>query len=299
MTTQAVAVIGTGAMGAGMARVLLQGGLEVRVYNRTAERAAPLVEAGARQAATAGEAAAGAGAVITMVADDAALEGVTLGAGGILEAMGEGAVHLSMSTVSPELSRRLAALHEERGQAYVAAPVFGRPDAAAAGKLWICASGAAAARERVRPLLEAMGQRVFPYGDDPGAANVVKLAGNFTIIAATEALAEAYTLAEKNGIERTAVHEFFTSTLFACPIYERYGRAVAEHRYQPAGFRLTLGLKDIRLALGAARQSEVPMPLGSLLHDRLLSAVARGRAEIDVAGMALEVSEAAGLSPAP
>jgi 3-hydroxyisobutyrate dehydrogenase-like beta-hydroxyacid dehydrogenase len=201
-----------------------------------------------------------------------------------------------MSTISPATSRRLAARHDERGAFYVAAPVFGRPEAAAARKLWICCSGAKEGREKARPVLEALGQGVFDFGDDPAAAGVVKLAGNFLIASALEAMAEAWTLAEKNGIPRRSVADLFSTTLFACPIYKNYGDVIAGERYSPAGFRLALGLKDIGLALETAAESGVPMPLASLLRDRLLGSVARGRKDLDWAGLALAVSEEAGLS---
>ena len=232
-----------------------------------------------------------------MLADDQALEAVTLGDAGILAGLGEGGLHVSMSTIAPATARRLAEAHAERGAAYLAAPVFGRPDVAAAGKLWVLASGTDAARERARPLLEAMGQKVFDFGDDPGAANVVKLAGNFLLIAAIEAMAEAFTFGEKNGIERAAMAELFGSTLFACGVYQNYGRAVAAQRPSAGGFRLALALKDVNLALGAAGASAVPMPLASLLRDRMLSALAKGGGDLDVSRLALEVSESAGLHP--
>jgi 3-hydroxyisobutyrate dehydrogenase-like beta-hydroxyacid dehydrogenase len=177
----------------------------------------------------------------------------------------------------------------------LAAPVFGRPEAAAAKKLWICISGNGAAKERVLPLLNELGQKVFDFGEQIGAANVVKLTGNFLIVSALEAMAEAFTLAEKNGIERTQVAELFGQTLFACPIYQNYGRAIAQEQYEPAGFKLSLGLKDVDLVLQTAQESQMPMPLASLVHDRLIAAVAKGRGDIDWTGLALGVSEEAGL----
>jgi 3-hydroxyisobutyrate dehydrogenase-like beta-hydroxyacid dehydrogenase len=218
-----------------------------------------------------------------------------LGEGGILEKLGSGGVHISMSTVSPATAGRLAQQHEQHGSHYLAAPVFGRPEAAAAKKLWICLSGNGAAKERVLPLLNGLGQKVFDFGEQIGAANVVKLTGNFLIVSALEAMAEAFTLAEKNGIERTQVAELFGQTLFACPIYQNYGRAIAQEQYEPAGFKLSLGLKDVDLVLQTAQESQMPMPLASLVHDRLIAAVAKGRGDIDWTGLALGVSEEAGL----
>lgn len=288
-------IVGLGAMGMPLARLLRGDGYALRVFNRTRSRAEPLLGEGVEVADSPGGVAVPGGIAMTIVSDDDALEEVTLGEGGLLGRLGEGGIHLSMSTVSPETSRRLAALHRERGEAYLAAPVFGRPDAAAAGRLTVCLAGDPAARERVAPVLRSVSQGVFDFGDEPAAANIVKLAGNFLVGAAIEAMAEAFTLAEKNGIERMRMHELFSSTLFACPVYQNYGRLVAEQRYEPAGFRMPLGLKDVSLVLQAAWSSVAPMPVANLLHDRLAASVAKGRTELDWAGIALEVSEAAGL----
>ena len=292
-----IAVVGLGGMGSGAARRLLDQGHRVTVWNRSAAKAAPLVERGAKAAQSPGEAAAGAGIVITLLADDQALEEVVLGPEGIAARLGEGGVHLSMSTIAPATARRLAEAHREAGAAYVAAPVFGRPDAAASGQLWIVTSGPAAAKERARPVLEALAQGVQDFGEDPAGAHVVKLAGNFMIAAATEAMAEAYTLGEKCGLDRARLAEFFGATLFPSRIYQNYGKAIAEHRYEPAGFKLRLGLKDLRLVLGAADASEMPMPLASLLHDRLLALAAQGHGEIDWTAIGLAAAREAGVSP--
>jgi 3-hydroxyisobutyrate dehydrogenase-like beta-hydroxyacid dehydrogenase len=178
---------------------------------------------------------------------------------------------------------------------YVAAPVLGRPEAAAAQQLWICLSGARAARERVQPVLKALGQGVFDFGEEPGAANVVKLANNFLIAAAMEAMAEALTLAEKNGVDRSQVIDLIGQTGFSCPIYQGYGKAIAHRRYTPAGFYLSLGLKDVDLVLQTANDVEMPMPFASFLHDRLLASVAKGRGDMDWSALALGVSEDAGM----
>jgi len=294
---ETIAVAGLGGMGSGAARRLLETGHRMIVWNRTAEKTTPLVERGAEAARSPGEAASGAGIVITFVADDAALEEVVLGPEGVAARLGPGAVHLSMSTISPETARRLVEAHRQQGGAYVAAPVFGRPDAAAAGQLWIVTSGAAEAKAKARPILEALGQGVHDFGDDPVAAHVVKLAGNFLIAAATEAMAEAYTLGEKCGLDRMQLAEFFGASLFPSRIYQHYGRLVAEHRYEPPGFKLKLGLKDMRLVLGAADAHDMPMPLASLLHDRLLALAAQGHGEIDWTGIGLAVARDAGAAP--
>ena len=291
-----IGFIGLGAMGEAMARVLMRAGYPLRVYNRTPGKANALVAEGAGPAASPADAATAGGVAITMVADDGALEEVTLGPRGIAGRLGEGGLHLSMSTVSPELSRRLASAHAERDELFVAAPVFGRPPAAAAGKLRICFSGSKEGVERARPLLSALGQGgVFDFGADPGAASVVKLGGNFLIMAMIEGLAEMYTLADRNGIGVAGVNDFVTGTLFASPMYQMYGQLITESRFEPPGFRLRLGLKDIDLALAAAESSGVPMPFASLIRERLADAVDSGRGEIDVSGLTLGVREAAGM----
>ena len=290
MTT--IGFVGLGNMGLPMARNLREGGFDVVAFNRTRRKADEFAAGGGRAAPLPRDAAAP-GIVVSMVADDSALEEVVEGAGGILEGLPRGGIHLSMSTVSPSVARRLAARHADRGAAYVAAPVFGRPDAAASRKLWICVSGSG--RDRAREVLAALGQGTFDFGDDPGAANVVKLSGNFLIASAMESMAEAFALCEKNGIPRGAAAGLFSSTLFSCPIYKNYGDAIAAERYSPAGFRLALGAKDMTLVLGAASESGVPMPAASLVHDRLLASAGRGRSDLDWSGLALAVSEDAGL----
>jgi 3-hydroxyisobutyrate dehydrogenase-like beta-hydroxyacid dehydrogenase len=292
---EAIAFIGLGNMGLPMATNLLAAGYPLKVYNRTPEKAQPLVEQGAKLVHHPSEAVELGGIVITMLANDSALEEVVSGENGILPQLGKDGLHLSMSTVSPATSRNVAALHEQHESHYVAAPVFGRPDAAAARKLWIALSGKTAAKERVKPILEQLGQGTFDFGEVAESANVVKLVGNFMIISAIEAMAEAFTLAEKNGIDRTEVANLFGQTLFACPIYQNYGRMIAQQQFEPAGFKLSLGLKDVTLALQTARESQMPLPLASLLHDRLLSLVAEGKSEIDWTGLALKTSQEAGL----
>ncbi len=291
-----IGFIGLGRMGLPMAGNLLKAGYTLRISNRTPSKAASLVDQGAKLVPLPREVAEPGGIVITMLSNDPALEEVAGGGKGLVERLGPGGIHLSMSTVSPATSRKLADEHQRYGVAYLAAPVFGRPEAAVARKLWICISGLQSAKERVRPVLNAIGQGVYDFGEDPGAANIVKLSGNFLIASAMEAMAEALTLAEKNGINRASVADMLGQTLFACPIYQNYGKAIAQQRYEPAGFNLSLGLKDIDLVLQTAASTTVPMPLASILHDRFLSALAKGREELDWAAIALSVSEDAGLS---
>lgn len=290
-----IGFIGLGSMGLPLATNLLESGYQLRVYNRTAAKAQPLVEKGAIAVKAPAEVLEPGGIVITLLSNDQALEEVVLGEQGLLNSLTADSVHLSMSTVAPATAKKLAAQHNQHGAHYLAAPVFGRPDAVVARKLWLTLAGDEAAKARVRPLLEKVGQGIFDFGEDVGAANVVKLAGNFLIISAIEAMAEAFTLAEKNGVDRAQIADLFGQTLFACPIYQNYGRMIAQQQYEPAGFKLALGLKDVTLALQTARASQMPMPLASLLHDRLIAAVANGKGEIDWTGLALTASEEAGL----
>jgi 3-hydroxyisobutyrate dehydrogenase-like beta-hydroxyacid dehydrogenase len=238
-------------------------------------------------------------AVITMLADDSAVEGVVFGEGGALQSLGQGAVHVSMSTISVALSERLAAAHTRAGQPYVAAPVFGRPDAAAAGKLFIVAAGAPDIVDACMPLFEAMGQRVFRIGDEPKAANLVKLSGNFLIASVIEALGEAMALVGKAGIDRRQYVDILSSTLFGCPVYTTYGMLIAERSFEPAGFAAPLGHKDIRLTLAAAETLRVPMPLASLLHDRFLTLLALGGEALDWSAIGQVAARDAGLEALP
>jgi 3-hydroxyisobutyrate dehydrogenase-like beta-hydroxyacid dehydrogenase len=293
--SETLGFIGLGSMGEPIAANLIQAGYKLRIFNRTASKAAKLVEKGAVSAPSAADVAEPGGIVITMLADDRAVEDVCLPAGSFVERLGAGGLHISLSTIAPATARRLAEHHKKHQVDYLASPVFGRPDAAATKRLWICVAGSSAAKARVQPILAAIGQGVFDFGEDPGGANVVKLCGNFLIASAIEALSEVFTLARKNGVDPKAVAEMFGKTFLACPVYQGYGKQISEQRFEPAGFRLALGLKDINLALQTAGASAVPMPLGSLLRDRWVSAVAKGRADMDWTAVALGVAEDAGL----
>lgn len=290
------AFIGLGSMGFPMARNLLSAGHPLVVYNRTTSRADELGRQGATVARSPRDAVQAAEAVITMLADDSAVEQVMFGDNGALAGLDAGAVHVSMSTISHLLSRRLAKEHPTRGQYYVAAPVFGRPEAAETAKLWILAAGAPEAIERCRPLFEAMGQGLEIVGDDPPMANVLKLAGNFLLASAIEAMGEAFALVQKHGIEPERFLEIVNGRLIRSPIYQNYGTLIANRRWEPAGFKLRHGLKDVRLALSAAEEVTVPMPLGSLIRDQYLTAMARGWADIDWAALARVIAANAGLS---
>jgi 3-hydroxyisobutyrate dehydrogenase-like beta-hydroxyacid dehydrogenase len=290
-----MAFLGLGRMGLPMARNLLAAGHELVVYNRTRGRAEPLESEGARVAGSPAEAAEAVEVLVTMLADDAAVEHTVLGASGALATLPEGAVHLSMSTISTALSRRLGREHAAAGQAYVAAPVFGRPEAAASAELWVLAAGAPEAIDRARPVMEALGQGVIELGEEPETASLVKVAGNFLLSSMLEGLAEAFALVRKNGVDPELFLDIVNGLLFRSPIYEGYGRLIARGSYQPAGFALKLGLKDTRLVLAAADESEVPMPAASVVHDRYLTGVARGLGELDWAGLGRIAAEDAGL----
>ena len=268
-----------------MAANLLAGGHEVTVYNRTPTKARALVERGAHAVARVADACRG-DAVVTMLADDAALESVVFGGDGVVANLGAGAIHVSMSTISVAMSKRLAATHADARQRFVAAPVFGRPEAAAAAKLFILAAGAPDAVDACSPLLEAMGQKTFRFGDEPSAANLVKLTGNFLIASAIEALGEAMALVGKAGVDRGQYLDLLTSTLFTAPVYKTYGGMIAEQKFEPAGFAAALGGKDIRLTLAAAETLRVPMPLASLLRDRFLTLFAHGGEALDWSAIA-------------
>jgi 3-hydroxyisobutyrate dehydrogenase-like beta-hydroxyacid dehydrogenase len=286
-----VGFIGLGQMGHAMAGNLLKAGHELTVWNRSPEKAKDLLGRGARWAESPGQAADG-DVVMTMLADDHALEAVVYGDGGILAAP---ALHVSHSTISVPLAERLARDHGVRS-GFVSAPVFGRPAAAQAAKLFVVTAGQPDLVARCEPLFAAIGQRSFHVGDSPSAANLVKLGGNFMIMAAVEAMAEAMTLVEAGGVERCAMLEVLTGTLFNAPIYHTYGELLVEDRFRPAGFAAPLGLKDMNLADSAATASRVPMPVLGVVRDHLRAAIATEGEDIDWASVALAVRKAAGRS---
>jgi len=294
---QTVAFIGLGSMGMPMARNLVNAGHVVIVWNRTPMPEAERAANGFESAASPAEAAArSSGIVITMVADDVALEAVTLGEHGLLKALGaKQGLHVSMSTVSVQIAAEMAAAHTAAGCRYLAAPVFGRPDAAAAAKLSVVAAGDAADIAQVEPLLKAMGQAVFHVGPKPEQANTVKLAGNFLLMSMLESLGEAFALTGKAGVDARQVLDIVNGALMRSPVYENYGNIAINKRFDPPGFKLRLGLKDANLVLAAATAAAVPMPAASLVHDRMLGGVARGAGELDWSVIARLVAEDAGL----
>jgi 3-hydroxyisobutyrate dehydrogenase-like beta-hydroxyacid dehydrogenase len=289
-----VGFIGLGNMGSGMAASLLKAGHELAVYNRTSDKTRPLVEKGARKAASVADACKG-DVVITMLADDSALESVTFNDAGIVNNLGKHAIHVSASTISVALADKLAAEHAKRGQRFVSAPVFGRPEAAVSAKLFIVAAGAADAVDTCRPLFEAMGQKTFRFGEKPSSANLVKITGNFMISSTIETLSEAMALVAKGGLDQHQYLEFLTATLFNAPIYKTYGTLIADKKFKPAGFAAPLGLKDARLALAAGESLRVPLPLANLVRDRFLRLLARGDETIDWSAISMLAAEDAGL----
>ena len=291
---ETVAFLGLGLMGQGMALQLLEGGYRLRVYNRTPEKAQPAVQKGAKFFQDPLSAVRSSTVLITMLSDDDAVKEVVDDQ--VLRELGQGNIHISMSTISPAAAQDLARRHEEKHVHYLACPVFGRPDAASSGKLRLCLSGDQEAKTRVRPLLDVLGQEVYDFGSDPAAANVIKLAGNFLIVSAIEAMSEAFSFVEKNGVDPNLLYGLLTQTLFACHVYQNHGKSILEQRFLPAGFRLALGSKDIRLVRDTARNSQVPMPLASLLEDRFLRSLANGRADMDWSAIALDQRDSAGLN---
>jgi 3-hydroxyisobutyrate dehydrogenase-like beta-hydroxyacid dehydrogenase len=275
-----IGFIGLGHMGTGMAANLLRAGHDLTVYNRTPGKAQPLVSQGARAVTAVADACRG-DVVITMLADDRAVESVTFGNDGVLAKLRGGAIHLSMSTISVALSEQLAETHAKAGQRFVAAPVFGRPEAAAAGKLFIAAGGTPDAVEACMPLFHVLGQSTFLVGDKAQQANLVKLSGNFLMASLIESLGEAMALVGKAGIDRREYLGFLTSTLFPAPVYKTYGELIADGRFRPAQFAAPLGFKDIRFTLAAAESLRVPMPLASLLHDRFVRLLAQDGETMD------------------
>jgi len=283
-------------MGVGMAGRLVDAGHTLAVYNRTAQRGDKLRERGAVLAETPEAAARGAEVVFTMLADDPAVEHVVFAADGILAAMDNNAVHVSASTISVSLARRLMAAHARAGQRYASAPVFGRPDAAAAGRLFVVAGGPDDVLAYLQPLFDAIGQRTYRMSADPSNANLVKLSGNFMLFAAIEALAESFALVRKAGVDVVAFKDLLTSSLFNAPVYHTYGDLLVTANDQNAGFTVPLALKDVRLAIAAAEALRVPMPVASLVHDAFVSAMARGYENRDQSVLGRVAAENAGVT---
>ena len=292
--TPSLGFIGLGRMGLPMAQHLLDADFPLAVFNRTASRADALRQNGARWADSPRELAARSDIVISIIADDAALRAIALGEDGILAGLKPDGIHVDMRTVSPDVTKELAPLYHDRGAHFVASPVFGRPEAAAAAKLWICPAGPAAASDRCRPAFEVMGQGVIVVGEEPHLANVLKLVGNFFVIAGIETISEALTLAEKGGLQNETVLELIRA-LLPVPLFQGYGNRIAKQEFLPAGFALALGLKDVGLMQKLAKDVAAPLPLADLADNHLRAAFARGRGDLDWGALATVIREMAGL----
>lgn len=287
-----IGFIGLGSMGLPMAENLLKAGHELAVYNRTKEKTTGLAEKGARVAQTPAEAAEKAEVVFTVLSDDEALKQAVFQERGLLEGLEEGGVHVSVSTISVELAENLSKTHEEKGQQFVSATVLGRPEAAAAAALRVILAGPEQARNRVWPALKAISQEIFVMGEEAHLSNVTKLGNNFLLVSMLEALSEAFLMTEKYGIERSAFLEV-ASALFGSPVYKNYGTIMAEEAFEPAGFKLKLGLKDVNLARKAAEAVGSPMPLAELAGKHYEAGIDKGWENLDWAAL-IKCVEAAG-----
>ncbi|MGA8028492.1 MAG: NAD(P)-dependent oxidoreductase [Bryobacteraceae bacterium] len=290
-----IGFVGLGRMGSGIARNLLRAGHELTLYNRTRGKAEALAGDGGRIATSPAEASRDAEAVFTMLSDDHAVADVVFGEHGIASALKQGALHISSSTISTAFARRLADEHSRRGQTFISAPVFGRPEAAESKKLIVLAAGESAAVERCRPVLDAIGRHTFVAGAEPWQANAMKLCGNFMIAAMLEAFSEAFAVMRKAEIDP---HLFLAVIveLFGSPVYKNYGTLIADQNFEPAGFALKLGLKDVRQAIEAAEDLDVSMPFAGIIRGNLVSAIAHGQENLDWSSLALVVARSAGLA---
>lgn len=280
-----IGFLGLGTMGRPMAANLVKAGHQVRVWNRSQEPVAALAAEGAFAAAIPQEASNDAEIVISMLADDEATRAVVID-GGALEAMTPGSVHINMATVSVACARDLERRHHDKGVRYVAAPVLGRVNVAEAGQLNILAAGDPGALRDVQPIFDILGQKTWTFGDRPEQANAVKLAVNTMIAAAIGAMGEGIALSQGYGIPKADFIDLITSTIFSAPVYKGYGAAIAEERFEPAGFKLALGLKDVRLTMEAAESAHVPLPIASVLRDNHLDSLAHGEGHWDWAALA-------------
>src|SRR3954469_6147640 len=275
-----IGFIGLGNMGSAMAANLVRAGHADPVYIRSRAKVQSLAAEGATPANSVAEACGG-DIVISMLANDDAVTGGTLGDDGIVASLADGAIHVSSSTVSVSLSEQMTTAHAQAGQRFVAAPVFGRPEAAQTANLFVVAAGDPATLQAVSAAFDAISQHAFVVSDEPKTANLVKLSGNFLITSVIESLGEAMALVGKAGVDKHEYLDILTSTLFGAPIYKTYGALIAGEQFEPAGFAASLGQKDIRLVLAAAEELQVAMPVASLIRDRFLTLLARGGADLD------------------
>lgn len=280
-----VGFIGLGIMGAPMALNIRKRGHALTVYNRTPDKARPLTEAGATHVSSP-QAIGDVDVLITCVTDGAAEDAVIFESG-LIDRLPKACVHASCTTTGIDSARKLAAEHGKRGRLFVAAPVLGRAvDMAPAGKLFVIAAGPPEGIARCTPLFEAVGQRTFVFGADPVSAVAVKLAVNFMILAAVEAMSEAFVLTTRYGVRRSDFHEFITATLFSAGPYKSYGKLIEQDSFTPANFAVPLGLKDAKLAIDAAEKVNMALPAGNVARDHLVQALAQGYGEEDWAVIA-------------
>ncbi len=290
-----IGFVGLGSMGQPMAARLLAAGHELKVWNRSVEKASDLIRQGATAAATPAQAAEGVDLVFTMVADDKAAEAVTLGPDGIADGLAAGAIHVSSSTLSVALAQRLEAEHQKREQVFVSATVLGRPPAIALGHLYVIAAGPAHAVERIEPVLNALGQKLFRVGEDAWKANLVKLCANFMIFSTIEQLAEVFAVSEKAGVPKATLFEMLSNSFCSAPVHLNYGKLMVDQNFSPPGGAMSLGQKDTDLFLAAGEAFGAALPMASLLRDRFITSMARGDADLDFAALSNRAREDAGL----
>ncbi len=290
-----VGFVGLGSMGGPMAENVLKGGFELLVYNRTKEKAMPLTRAGAHLMGSVKELAASSDILVSMVSNDEALLEIVEGASGLFSSGKKPSIHISMSTISPTLSETLEKRHQEQGIDFLAAPVSGRPERAQAGKLWIFLAGAPQAKEKASPVLQTMGCQIYDLGEKPAAASLFKLCNNFMVLSLIESFAETAAMLEKAGITTEKAAQIWGSSLFDAPIFHSYMPVICKKSFDQGGFALDLGLKDMRLLQTAADRAEVPMPILSELHDKLIESLHLGRAKWDWSAISLLAKERAGL----
>jgi 3-hydroxyisobutyrate dehydrogenase-like beta-hydroxyacid dehydrogenase len=290
-----IGFIGVGRMGNAIAGRIKDAGLDLVVYDSIPEMTKPFAAAGVPVADGLKECCGDRDIVITMLPDDAALEQVTLGPGGVCDSLPAGSIHMMMGTHGPAAVGACAERHESRGQLSVATPVLGRPDVAAAGQLGIIIGGPAAAAQRCKPVIDVIARRIFEAGDKPEYAAVVKLANSLVLACAIEAMGEGFSLVRKYGVDAKVLYDVMTEGLFAAPAYKGYGKLIAEEDYGTVGFTVALGLKEIRLILSAADKQHVPLPAAHVVHDRLLSLIANASGGKDWAFIAHEQAKGAGL----
>jgi 3-hydroxyisobutyrate dehydrogenase-like beta-hydroxyacid dehydrogenase len=290
-----VGFIGTGRMGGAMVRRLLEAKHDVGVYNRTPEKVKPLADAGAKILGSVADAARFGDVIYTMLADDTALEDV-VSRQGLLDALPKGGIHICAGTHGIPVIRKLKKAHADKGQVLVAAPMMGRPELVTAGTAGVFASGPAAAMAKCKPLFDALGRKTFAGGDDPEAATAMKIANNFVLGCAMEAMGEGFALTRKYGVDTSVFYDVMTDGLFNCSAYKVYGKIMVDESYSKVGQMAVLGLKDANLALEAGHIASVPLPSGNVWRDRLIGAVAHGDGDKDWAVMALEQARASGLA---